>query len=163
MTKKISANGFSLVEILVALTIVGIVLATSLFGIQGSRLSSRDAKRKSDLETIRSGLELYRTDCGQYPAASGGVVANPLVGTGIGSCAASNTYIASTPLDPLAPGTVRIYAYVPTLVSGSYTSYVLCSALENIGSSPPGVPTGCPLGANGCGTGAQCTYKVTSP
>ena len=57
-----------MIELLVVVSVIAVILGISLFGLQGARKSSRDARRKTDLETIRSGLELYRADNAQYPA-----------------------------------------------------------------------------------------------
>ena len=90
-------TGFTLIELLVVISIIGILMAISLFGLQGARESSRDARRKSDLEMIRSGLEIYKSDCDIYPATLG----TSLVGSGSPtSCSIANTYISSVPLDP---------------------------------------------------------------
>lgn len=66
-------RGFTLVELLVAISIIGVILSISFFGIQNARKSSRDAKRKSDLESVRSALEMYKADTGKYPSTSGGM------------------------------------------------------------------------------------------
>ena len=86
-------RGFTLIELLIVIAIIGIILAISAFGLTGARESSRDAKRKADLETIRGGLELYKSDCNSYPATlpSPG---NPLIGTSdTGSCLTTDIYI----------------------------------------------------------------------
>ncbi len=143
----IKKAGFTLIELLVVISIIGILMAISLFGLQGARESSRDARRKSDLELIRSGLEIYKSDCNIYPASLG----SSLVGSGSPtSCAVANTYISSVPKDPLDPN--RLYPYSrPTT-----TTYILCASLEN----PPSPA----MDVTGCGScGTTCNYKVTSP
>ena len=67
MNRNMQKHAFTMIELLVVISIIGIVVALSFFGIQNTRASSRDAKRKSDLETIRSVLELYKADCKEYP------------------------------------------------------------------------------------------------
>lgn len=140
-------NGFTLIELLVVISIIGILIALSIFGLLGARESSRDARRKADLELIRSGLEIYKSDCNVYPASLG----SSLVGSGSpATCATTNTYIASVPKDPLDPN--RLYPYSrPTT-----TTYVLCASLEQA-PSPAMDVTGC----GSCVT--TCNYKVTNP
>ena len=141
-------KGFTLIELLVVISIIGILMAISLFGMQGARESSRDARRKLDLGMIQSGLEIYKSDCNIYPASLG----NSLVGSGSPtSCAITNTYISSVPQDPLYPN--RLYPYSYTAATKTYT---LCASLENPPS--PAVDT---TGCGSCGT--ACNYKVTSP
>lgn len=142
-------NGFTLIELLVVISIIGVIIGISFFGLTGARESARDARRRADLEQIRSGLELYKADCNDYPVAVGGAVPSPLVGDGSPStCSGTNVYIASVPRDPADP--TRLYYYSrPTA-----TTYLICASLEQ---STAGVPSGC----GSCGT--SCNYGVTNP
>ena len=140
--------GFTLIELLVTVSIIGILIAISIFGLSGARESSRDARRKSDLELIRSGLELYKADCNTYPAAI--TAGNSLTGTSAtGTCLTTNVYISSVPSDPIAAS--RTYKYT---LNGS--SYTLCAALEKEPSPS--------MDVTGCGSCTEtCNYKVTNP
>jgi len=143
-------KGFTLIELLVVISIIGILVAVSIFGLSGARESSRDARRKSDLELVRSGLELYKADCNAYPAAltfdgAWDLVGNPALSS---SCLATNYYITNVPSDPIAG---RLYDYV---VVGS--GYDLYAALEQQGLSNL---TGAGIS---CGT-PSCNYKISNP
>jgi len=144
------SEGFTLIELLVVMSIIAILIALSGFGLQGARESSRDAKRRADLETIRSGLELFRSDCNRYPSSAGDGFYD-VVGTSLadndGGCAGtgSRVYVQKVPTDPL---TGREYYY-----NSAGTSYQLCAALEGGGADT------C-LGV--CG-GSTCNYKTTNP
>ncbi len=145
MTKR---KGFTLIELLVVISIIGILLSLSFFGIQNARQSSRDGKRKSDLESVRSALEMYKADYGKYPSTSGGMNLSSLPSL-------SPNYISSIPADPL--GGSRNYTYACTsVVDGNCVSYVLCASLE----SASGSVSGC--GAS-CGSGVNCNYQVRNP
>ena len=134
-------RGFTLIELLVVISIIGILISLSLFGIQNSRKSARDAKRKSDLESIRSALEMYKADKGYYPPTTG---------------ALSPSYISSIPSDPLYPTRQYAYTVSPSGCISNCTSYKLCAALEIIPTSPPDV--------TGCGDcTSSCNYKTTNP
>ena len=144
----VNVHGFTLIELLVVITIVGILIGLSVFGLQGSRESSRDARRKADLELVRSGIEIYKSDCLNYTIAP--YTTNwpaSLVGDGSPTaCAVTNVYL-TPPSDPSSPN--RNYYY-----TSDGTTYTLCASLEQ-GSG--GVPSGC-----GSCTVA-CNYKVTNP
>lgn len=155
-TKK----GFTLIELLVVISITGILLGLSVFGMQEARKSSRDAKRKADLEQIRSGVEMYKADCNSYPVTIG----TKLSGSGTPSnCSASNTYITSVPLDPSNP--TRLY-YYRGCADGS--KYIVCTGLENSSSSNITTIT-CADGINtiqcdsNCGSGITCNYQANNP
>lgn len=139
-------NGFTLIELLVVISIIGVLVGVSIFGLSGARESSRDARRKSDLELIRAGLEMYKADCNIYPASLG----TSLVGSGTpAGCAVLNTYVASIPSDPIAAS--RSYRYSTTT-----TGYEICASLEQQGL--PSISCG---GSSNCGT--TCNYKITNP
>lgn len=117
-------TGFTLIELLVVISIIGILIALSVFGLQNARKSARDAQRKTDLEEIRSGLEIYKADCSGYPTAltfggslTGGASCNPQ----------GSTYISSVPVDPVPS---QDYTYT----SDGFT-YTLCATLEQGGTS----------------------------
>lgn len=144
-------SAFTLIELLVVISIIGILLGLSIFGLQGARQSSRDAKRKSDLEMIRSGLEIFKADCDKYYV--GGSLPSPLVGipSYSSSCLAANTYIAAIPTDPISAS--YSYSYTST---GTGATYILCATLENVPSPA--------MDVTGCGScTATCNYKVTNP
>lgn len=145
------SRAFTLIELLVVVSIMGILLALSIFGMQGARQASRDGRRKADLEQIRSGLEMYRSDCGVYPLTLSGT---SLTGSGSsGSCSVDNVYIAKIPTDPLSTQTSSIpYAYS----SPNGITYILCSSLEQ---TPSYIDNG---GCGSCGS-KTCNYKAVNP
>ena len=55
-------NGFTLVEILVAIAIVAVVIVVVFPNLVSIRQNARDTRRKSDLRQIREALELYKSD-----------------------------------------------------------------------------------------------------
>lgn len=134
MNKK----GFTLVEIMVVMAIIGILAGLTLTAFVGSRKTARDGKRRADIETIRSALEMCRSDTDSYPVGS----------TLPGIC---STYLPSVPTDPLSP--TYQYRY-----NGSANSYTLCAYLET-----GAVTTNCTGSCGGnCGA-AACNYKTCNP
>lgn len=146
-------KGFTLIELLVVISIIGILVALSLFGLTGARSAARDAKRKADLEQVRSGIEIYKADCNVYPTTAqlNLTTAGSLVGNGsTSSCLGTNTYIASKPLDPMTP--TADYRYV----SPTTSTYEICAWTEQ------GTGTVTCGGSSTCGT-KTCNYKVVNP
>lgn len=144
-------KGFSLIELLVVISIMAVLMTLSLISIQGVRKSSRDAKRKADLQMISAGLELYKADCGTYPPEASVVVGSSLTGDGSpASC--DGTYVETIPDDPISG-----YNYDYELGTGSLT-YTLCAALETTTT----LDARCNTAGASCGTG-DCSHSVKNP
>lgn len=65
--QKEKSLGFTLLELLVVLVILGTLMAIGLRSFVTSQMKSRDVRRKSDIEQFTRALELYRNDNGYYP------------------------------------------------------------------------------------------------
>lgn len=67
-------KGFTLVELLVVITILGILATIGLVAFASSQARGRDAQRKSDLKQIATALELFYSDYGIYPVSDTGKI-----------------------------------------------------------------------------------------
>ena len=65
--KKVS--GFTLLEILVMVIVVGFFAALIIPGLVNGPSRARDASRKNDLRTIKASLENYFNENGSYPTS----------------------------------------------------------------------------------------------
>lgn len=140
--------GFTLIEMLVVMVVIGILATISLIAVQGVRESARNSRRKSDLETVRKVLEFYRADCNHYP--TGLSFGGRLVGdNSTSACPRTNVYAQELPQDTLAPGRRYYYRRI------SNFDYVLCAALEDEGDTSAASSAGC----GSCGS-ARCNYFV---
>lgn len=63
-------KAFTLIEILVVVTIIGLLALAGFVSYSQFMKQSRDAKRKADVELIRSALEMYRSSNNLYPTSS---------------------------------------------------------------------------------------------
>ncbi|MEO5927911.1 MAG: type II secretion system protein [Patescibacteria group bacterium] len=59
--------GFSILELLIVLVIIGILGAVAMYALGVSRSTSRDAKRVSDISVMRSALTQYWLQKASYP------------------------------------------------------------------------------------------------
>src|SRR3989338_8593710 len=142
-------NGFTLMEILITLTIIGIILSIATLSFTSVRMDSRDGRRKTDLEEVRSALEQYKSNNNAYPTP-GSSFGLPFGQSGLLD-SASNTYLQRIPQDPLYPR--RNYYY-----QTSGADYTLSTELENVETTPCAIPAG----GNSCGTGFACNYCMGS-
>jgi len=112
-------QGFTLIEILIVVAIIGLLASVVLVGLGSFRTRGRDSRRIADLREVQNGLELYYTKNQSYPdAASWDALKTALISAGIG--------LSDIPNDPIIG---RNYGYCKT--SDNY-NYVVAAYLEDI-------------------------------
>lgn len=111
-------QGFTFIELLVVITIIGVVFAAGVVSYTTISKNSRNARRGADLEAIRQALEMCRSIDGSYPASVYSSV----------TCPVSNTVVTlkTTPYDPkpCAAKPDGQYSYVSA--AGGYTLTAKC-------------------------------------
>jgi len=161
-----------LIELLVSITILGILSVVVLGGFRSSQIRARDAKRKSDLKQIGNSLEMFFSDKGVYPASNGGkIVACPYStsdppsssecewGSGeFGEFKDDNGVIYFKKLPADSGGFSYYYVASP-----SANAYQLYAHLENP-KDQDCVNSNCSVAArSGINCGGVCNFAVTSP
>lgn len=66
---KKCVRGFTIIEILVAITVMAILVSITYAHFGSARSEARDRARMNQLEQLRVALELYKDQHGRYPAA----------------------------------------------------------------------------------------------
>ena len=64
-------KGFSLIELLVVITIIAALVGVALPNFLGARQRAKDAKKKAELRELKSALRLYYNDFNSYPSGTG--------------------------------------------------------------------------------------------
>jgi len=64
-------QGFTSIELLVAIVILGLLTTIILFSIDDVRSKSRDSRRVVDIKVIQEGLSMYCNDYSSYPYSGG--------------------------------------------------------------------------------------------
>jgi general secretion pathway protein G len=65
--RRSSQSGFTLLELLVVMTIIGILAAIAVPALKDSPQRAREAALRGDLFTFRSVIDQYKGDKGKYP------------------------------------------------------------------------------------------------
>lgn len=112
-------RGFTLVEMLIVVTIILVITSVGMFSYSEASKRSRDTDRQADLRTLQAAVELYKQQNGQYPVGCRGAGAwSGQIGTQYACADGSNQYIVG-----LAP------IYIPVLpndkhLNGTDSGYV---------------------------------------
>ena len=132
--KSYKVKGFTLVELLVVMAVIGILASLSVPVLNSVRVRSRDTKRKADIDSIKKALIIYYEDKKTFPISSGDNSCSTdwdCIGTGFealkGSKGLIPLYSDKLPddpkmiivSDPLSDGKSFAYMYLscPTTVS----------------------------------------------
>lgn len=79
-------KGFTIIELLVVISIIGLLSAIASFALANARAQARDNRRIQDLQQIKTALELYFKDNKKYPKPARGYGNGQGIGTGSGHC-----------------------------------------------------------------------------
>ena len=91
-------TGFTLVELLIIIAIIGILAAIVLVSLNSARQKGRDAKRIADVRQIMTALQLYFQDNAGYPLPDTASLTGPTPDEGDPDW---STYMAAWPMAPI--------------------------------------------------------------
>lgn len=114
-------GGFTILELMIVVTIVGILATMAVPSYHGSVLRAREAALRQDLFTMRDVLDQHRADKGTYPESL-----EELVSTG---------YLRALPVDPFTRSASTWQEIIEPTESGVFDVY---SGSDLVGSN--GVP-----------------------
>lgn len=68
LTKKRDQQGFTIVELLIVIVVIGILAALVVTTYAGIQAKARDSKRKTDIASIQTQVEAYYAEANEYPS-----------------------------------------------------------------------------------------------
>jgi general secretion pathway protein G len=117
MTERNIAKGFTLVEILIVVVILGILAAIVIPQFTNASQAAKASSLQSQLQTIRSQLELFQLNHnGVYPTLDGtwAILTNKSSQAEVGPLAGSGTnygpYLQQPPVNPFTPNSANATA-----------------------------------------------------
>ena len=132
--QKSRLAGISLIEVLIAVSVILLLLVALFRNLGGDVNKGRDAQRKKDLKTIKVAMEDYYNDYDCYPPAGAFDV-----------CGSDNLnpYLKQIPCDPLG----QPYLYLPEAGNGGVScgGYRVLTRMNN-DHDPSIEQVGCPFG-----------------
>jgi prepilin-type N-terminal cleavage/methylation domain-containing protein len=150
ISAKSETKGFTLIELMVAITILAVLATIGLTTYTKAQQTARDGKRKDDLRSVATALELY------YQSQNPHVY--PATGWSAMSTALDTDFINQIPTDPINSSPYQ-YAYT----SSSSTTYDLCARLENDTSPNGNGVEGCDNNCSSLGSSANKCVHIPNP
>jgi general secretion pathway protein G len=142
-------GGFTLLELLIVIVIIGILALLIIPNITSAPKKARDTKRKTDITTLRKGLEEYFVNNNVYPDHTAAAPNDGLNALTQGSA----PIVKDVPVDPKNTG-VLVYTYTS---ANSNSTYTLKACLENDQDSGANVSTD-----STCGSATAKKFEVVN-
>lgn len=177
MNKK-HLDGFTLIELMVTISIIGLLSAVLFANFNDARMLARDKARMASLKEMQLSLELYKSQNGRYPAAGCTPVTSfsgPGTASASGFVSCTNyvygvagalfvpDFISVLPNDPKFESVAGKGFYYRTDATGSeYKLMILDSVESNKVTSFGDEFARCPVSGGGCSSvdGIANTYAV---
>lgn len=112
-------TGFTIIELLMVISIIGILVTVAFTSFTGIQQDARDARRREDIDSLNTAIQKYRNDLGTYPVAADYTELISILQTG--------DYISAVPKDPIDGGD-HVFQYIS---DADGTQYQLWATLEN--------------------------------
>lgn len=93
-------RGFSLVEIMIVIVIIGIIVATMGNRLFGGLDKAKQKNAKIMIQKFADALEMYNTECNTYPTSDQGLAALVTEPSGDPACESWSRQLDKVPKDP---------------------------------------------------------------
>lgn len=140
VVKKAVAKGFTIVELLIVIVVIGILAALVIVTYNGIQQKARDTERKTDINALHGQLEAYQAQNGKYPTLANvnDSVWRATNMKGLDAAALQDPKGAAQTLVAAPVANAYAYAVSPATcdngAGGDCTSYTLTATLEGGGT-----------------------------
>ena len=117
--KNLIKKGFTLVELLVVISIIGLLSTIAIVSLGSARAKSRDTKRIADMKQVSTALEQYYSDQGGYPSVG---TAPTWPATAPSNTAGNDVILGSTNADVLSNTNAAASGTACTTTCGSFST-----------------------------------------
>ena len=114
-------QGFTLLELMVSIAIIGILASLMYINISGVRAKNRDAQRLMRVNEIAKALNIYNTSARSYPVYNGNITSSDAMSLALQTAGS----ISQVPVAPMNSG-----SYVFHYQSTDGTDFTLSFCLE---------------------------------
>ncbi len=110
-------TGFTLMELLIVISIIGILVTIAMVSFTSAQKTARDTRRVNDMKAMQNAWEQYYADNNaNYPA----------------TCTIATTYLpGGIPTEPKS-GTAYTTIYTGNWSTCTITTYCFCAGVENV-------------------------------
>lgn len=141
MLNKIkSSHGFSLLELLVVVSIIGIIISMLAVSFGTAQIKARDSKRRTDMKALQNAFEQYYAQNTGYDAncttmqtsefLPAGAPTDPLTGVAYTCTSAATTYCVCAMLEEAGKGNANSDATSATCGYGGSQNFYCLSNLQ---------------------------------
>src|SRR3989344_2551264 len=147
--ERILRRGFTIIELMVVMTVISILATMALYGLNKSQAAARDAQRQQIMTGLQGTFERFYGDWQRYPIGNS---CQDLCSVINGLMAGTSPYLSSVPIDPGTKTTIcndstlacsganptckgAVYTYTCSNTATFPQSYVLTLTKESGGSS----------------------------
>jgi len=130
------SSGFTIVELLIVIVVIGILAAIVIVAFNGVQDRSRLASMQSDLQSINKAIMMYHADKGYYPFT--GTVGGNVTGSTLNIPGMGTEYISKMP--SLPSGAKGYYAYIWSANGTNYKLVRLINTNETLSDAEAALP-----------------------
>lgn len=107
---KFKNKGFTIIELMVVVAIIGILAALITISFSDARAKSRDGRRMEDLKSLSNAFNLYYSQFHRFPDTGGwDIELDGTISDSVSDTLILNNSMPAPIRDPLSPGTDYVY------------------------------------------------------